>query len=538
MTELREQARRVIAALGERRRPTTWCCSSARAPPRRSTSWSGCSGSSARARSAARAARRRRPVVLVGPYEHHSNELPWLESVAEVVEVALAGDGAHRPRRPGAASSSASPTGPLKIGAFSAASNVTGILTDVPAVARLLHRARRAGGVRLRRRRALRAHRHAPGRRPTRASTPSCCRPHKFVGGPQASGVLVLHRALFRTRRARAPGRRHRRLRGRDRSRPPSTTPAASRSARRAAPPPSSATSAPASPSWSRRWPGPSASWRTRPRWPARALARLARHPRIQLLGPRTCPGWRSSRSTSRGCTTTWCRCCSTTCSASRTAPAAPAPVPTGTACWASTARAPSATAGEIARGNLGVKPGWVRLTLPFYASEEDVDVHPRARSSSSPTTARPSCPPTACPGTTASGATSRRRCRRAAAGADRGGAGRGHLQRPATAGRRPPLDRAAAAGRARPLLARGPAPPPRRCARAPRPRPRSGTPAPAGPISTSCSGSATSTPTGPPTAERETLHHRPPGLSLVPVIAISRQKYEHRFRTRGLRRR
>jgi Aminotransferase class-V len=28
----------------------------------------------------------------------------------------------------------------------------------------------------------------------------------------------------------------------------------------------------------------------------------------------------------------------------------------------------------EIARGNLGVKPGWVRLTLPYYGSEEDVE--------------------------------------------------------------------------------------------------------------------------------------------------------------------
>src|SRR5829696_1777363 len=30
---------------------------------------------------------RDRPVVLVGPYEHHSNELPWRESVADVVAV-------------------------------------------------------------------------------------------------------------------------------------------------------------------------------------------------------------------------------------------------------------------------------------------------------------------------------------------------------------------------------------------------------------------------------------------------------------------
>src|SRR4051794_14571967 len=30
-----------------------------------------------------------RPVVFVGPYEHHSNELPWMESIADVVEIDL-----------------------------------------------------------------------------------------------------------------------------------------------------------------------------------------------------------------------------------------------------------------------------------------------------------------------------------------------------------------------------------------------------------------------------------------------------------------
>src|SRR6185369_3321445 len=35
----------------------------------------------------------RRPVVLVGPYEHHSNELPWIETVADVVEVGLTPEG-------------------------------------------------------------------------------------------------------------------------------------------------------------------------------------------------------------------------------------------------------------------------------------------------------------------------------------------------------------------------------------------------------------------------------------------------------------
>ncbi|TDI36024.1 MAG: aminotransferase class V-fold PLP-dependent enzyme, partial [Acidobacteria bacterium] len=74
----------------------------------------------------------RHPVVFVGPYEHHSNELPWRESIADVVEINEDADGqidlteleerlveyAERP---------------LKIGSFSAASNVTGIISDTSA---------------------------------------------------------------------------------------------------------------------------------------------------------------------------------------------------------------------------------------------------------------------------------------------------------------------------------------------------------------------------------------------------------------------
>ena len=30
---------------------------------------------------------RQRPVVLVGPFEHHSNELPWRESAADVIAI-------------------------------------------------------------------------------------------------------------------------------------------------------------------------------------------------------------------------------------------------------------------------------------------------------------------------------------------------------------------------------------------------------------------------------------------------------------------
>src|SRR6188508_2690548 len=34
-----------------------------------------------------------RPVVFIGPFEHHSNELPWRESIADVVPIPADGDG-------------------------------------------------------------------------------------------------------------------------------------------------------------------------------------------------------------------------------------------------------------------------------------------------------------------------------------------------------------------------------------------------------------------------------------------------------------
>ncbi len=146
----------------------------------------------------------RRPVVLVGPYEHHSNELPWLESIAEVVEVALdaAGRvdladlrcklGAQRHR-------------PLKIGTFSAASNVSGLLTDTRAVARALHAEgayacvdyAAAGPY-------VPIDMHPPD--PAERLDAVFLSAHKFAGGPEGSGVLVAHRDLFRSRSPERPG--------------------------------------------------------------------------------------------------------------------------------------------------------------------------------------------------------------------------------------------------------------------------------------------------------------------------------------------
>ncbi len=147
-----------------------------------------------------------RPVVLVGPFEHHSNELPWRESIADVVVIGEDPDG-HidladlRARLVGFAER------PLRIGSFSAASNVTGILSDTERIAALLHRhgalsfwdyAGAAPYV------PIRMAASAPGRADHKDAI--FFSPHKFIGGPQTPGVLVVRRELVRNRVPTAPG--------------------------------------------------------------------------------------------------------------------------------------------------------------------------------------------------------------------------------------------------------------------------------------------------------------------------------------------
>lgn len=138
-----------------------------------------------------------RPVVFIGPFEHHSNELPWRESIAEVVRIPEDRDGhidvavleselqRYRDR-------------PLLIGSFSAASNVTGIISNTCEVASLLHRYG-----------ALSFWDYAAaGPYVPIEMDPTCDQhedphkdaiflsPHKFIGGPGTPGVLAVRREL------------------------------------------------------------------------------------------------------------------------------------------------------------------------------------------------------------------------------------------------------------------------------------------------------------------------------------------------------
>ncbi len=139
----------------------------------------------------------RRPVVFIGPYEHHSNELPWRESIADVVTIAEDSDGQidrdhlraelvrYRER-------------PLIIGTFSAASSVTGIVSDTTRISRLLHEhgalafwdfAAAAPYVKI--------EMNPEPDDPSSSKDAVFLSPHKFIGGPGTPGVLVVKRRLL-----------------------------------------------------------------------------------------------------------------------------------------------------------------------------------------------------------------------------------------------------------------------------------------------------------------------------------------------------
>jgi selenocysteine lyase/cysteine desulfurase len=146
-----------------------------------------------------------RPVVFVGPFEHHSNELPWRESVAEVVEIPADSDG-HIDLSALEANLVKYADRPLRIGSFSAASNVTGIVSDTAGIARMLHRhgalsfwdfAAAAPYVEI----AM-----APAGDPDARLDAVFLSPHKLIGGPGTPGVLAVRRELVANRVPSVPG--------------------------------------------------------------------------------------------------------------------------------------------------------------------------------------------------------------------------------------------------------------------------------------------------------------------------------------------
>lgn len=146
-----------------------------------------------------------RPVIFRSLMEHHSNDIAWRETIGETVYVGFDDQGRisvddlerllheHRDR-------------PWKIGTFSAASNVTGILNPWHAIARTLHRHNAwaffdfaAAGP------YVDVDMH-PADDPDGYFDAIFFSVHKFLGGPRAPGLLVANRKLFTNRVPAEPG--------------------------------------------------------------------------------------------------------------------------------------------------------------------------------------------------------------------------------------------------------------------------------------------------------------------------------------------
>lgn len=148
------------------------------------------------------AAAGRKAQVIIGPYEHHSNILPWRESGAEIVEIAECPAGGPDLAQLAAALSAGSPE--LTVCTFSAASNITGITSDVATITRMV----KAAGARMIWDYAGAGPYVAISMTPEAGAEIDAVvvSPHKFIGGPGASGILILRREGLATDKPSWPG--------------------------------------------------------------------------------------------------------------------------------------------------------------------------------------------------------------------------------------------------------------------------------------------------------------------------------------------
>ncbi|KQZ91843.1 aminotransferase class V-fold PLP-dependent enzyme [Agrobacterium tumefaciens] len=144
----------------------------------------------------------KRARVIIGPYEHHSNILPWRESGAEIVEIAE--DPSGGPDLILLKQALETDTTNLTVCTLSAASNITGITSDVAAITSMV----KAAGVKM-----VWDYAGAGPYVPI-AMSPApdaeidaiVVSPHKFIGGPGASGILILRRDAVSIKKPSWPG--------------------------------------------------------------------------------------------------------------------------------------------------------------------------------------------------------------------------------------------------------------------------------------------------------------------------------------------
>ncbi len=146
----------------------------------------------------------RRPVVFVTHMEHHSNQTSWLETLAEVVVVPAGEDGlvdlSHWQETVQAYAGRE-----LKIAAITSCSNVTGLSTPYYEIAELMHHHDGLCFVDF----ACSAPYIDIDMRPAKEAQHLDAiyfSPHKFLGGPGSSGILVFDPRLYKNQVPDNPG--------------------------------------------------------------------------------------------------------------------------------------------------------------------------------------------------------------------------------------------------------------------------------------------------------------------------------------------
>lgn len=145
-----------------------------------------------------------KPVVFVTHMEHHSNQTSWYETIAEVVIIepdehmlVNLNDLEEKLKKYAGRK--------MKIGSFTACSNVTGVHTPYHEMAKIMHR---HGGICF-----VDFAASAPYEPMNMHPSDDEARldaiffsPHKFLGGPGSSGVLIFNKSLYHSKSPDQPG--------------------------------------------------------------------------------------------------------------------------------------------------------------------------------------------------------------------------------------------------------------------------------------------------------------------------------------------
>ncbi|OCA83710.1 aminotransferase class V-fold PLP-dependent enzyme [Pseudobacillus wudalianchiensis] len=145
-----------------------------------------------------------KPVVFLTHMEHHSNHISWLETIADVVVVTPNHNGEISLKNL-ESSLKHFQNRKVKIGAFTACSNVTGVVTPYHQMAKLMHQ---YGGICLIDFSAsapyIKINMHPKDKEEKLDAI--VFSPHKFLGGPGSSGVLIFDSSLYKNNIPDNPG--------------------------------------------------------------------------------------------------------------------------------------------------------------------------------------------------------------------------------------------------------------------------------------------------------------------------------------------